>query len=521
MESIPRVGTGQAAGRVAADARVDATVDAVVDALRGGAPRRDPLAPSLAALPAPPITTQAPPSAPPPVHGAHGAPATTPGTGVPLAGGARSFADWQRVVHEWVEPRHWPGATWSSPRVRGEGLARYDAYVLHLCRVRYLELETDLRTLFGNWVHGMLSTEPVDVVTGECAVEMLRAARRALDEPDPDLLAVASTLDLVERCIVWATPSYMLAARIPGIRRRIEQEVSADARAALAPLLDRLGGAVDPHSGALQQPLHEVRSAVDEGIVVLNAAVTERHIASGLQLERLSILRDRGLWLLGVQLVSLPLVMPAAEAVLAAGSRPLLVPFRVLGVPLGASDAWLAGLGVALFGAAGGFLSGLLQARASAVSMAEYQDSVLRLELRPIVGATIALVLYVLLSWAIVPGVAITSGGSYLLLAFLSGFSERYFLRLLELGPDEAAEVARRTAPPSAAASVVAPPPHLPGPPLGGPGLRAEGTVSGRSPDGGRLDGRRGEAELDRTLAGEYAPPITTRYTPPPPSEPA
>ena len=42
-------------------------------------------------------------------------------------------------------------------------------------------------------------------------------------------------------------------------------------------------------------PLHELRSAIDEATVVLNTAVTERQITSGLQLERLTILRDRGL----------------------------------------------------------------------------------------------------------------------------------------------------------------------------------------------------------------------------------
>lgn len=363
----------------------------------------------------------------------------------PLAGDAgrdRSATEWTHEVQSWLDPEHWPQPAWSATRLRRTGLHRYDSYVLHQCRVRYLELETDFRTVFGNWSYGMLGGEPVDVVTGQCAVGLLHGARRALEQPDPDLLAVSSTLDLVERCIVWATPSYLLAARIPSLRRRLEVEVPADVHEMLEPLLRRLAQATEGAASGVRSsvPLHELRSAIDEATSVLNTAVTERQITSGLQLERLTILRDRGLVLLGVLVLLLPMLMPAVPP--GTGAR-LTVPFVLRFVPLAASDAWLSGAAVALFGAAGGFLSGLLQARATTVSTADYQDSVLRLELRPIVGATIAIVLFVLLSWGIVPGVAITSGGSFLLLAFLSGFSERYFLRLLELKPDEAQDAAR------------------------------------------------------------------------------
>ncbi|MGZ8470606.1 MAG: hypothetical protein ACXW61_13375, partial [Gemmatirosa sp.] len=356
-----------------------------------------------------------------------------------------SATEWTHEVQRWLDPQHWPQPAWSATRLRRSGLHRYDSYVLHQCRVRYLELETDFRTVFGNWSYGMLGGEPVDVVTGQCAVGLLHGARKALEQPDPDLLAVSSTLDLVERCIVWATPSYLLAARIPSLRRRLEQEVPDEVRETMEPLLRRLAQSTEGAGTGARPPvpLHELRSAIDEATSVLNTAVTERQITSGLQLERLTILRDRGLWLLGALVLLLPMLMPATPA--SAGAR-LTVPFVLRFVPLAASDAWLSGLAVALFGAAGGFLSGLLQARTTTVTTAEYQDSVLRLELRPIVGATIALVLFVLLSWGIVPGVAITSGGSFLLLAFLAGFSERYFLRLLELKPDEAQDAAARTA---------------------------------------------------------------------------
>lgn len=85
-----------------------------------------------------------------------------------------------------------------------------------------------------------------------------------------------------------------------------------------------------------------------------------------------------------------------------------------------------------ILGAVGGFLSGLLQARSTRVTLSEYLESMLRLQLRPLVGALVALILYTILSWQVLPGITIVNPGSYFLIAFLSRFSERYFLRLLK-----------------------------------------------------------------------------------------
>ena len=59
-----------------------------------------------------------------------------------------------------------------------------------------------------------------------------------------------------------------------------------------------------------------------------------------------------------------------------------------------------------------------------------------KLQLRPLVGALVALILYTLLSWQVLPGIKIENVGSYFLIAFLSGFSERYFLQLLKTDPE-------------------------------------------------------------------------------------
>jgi hypothetical protein len=93
-----------------------------------------------------------------------------------------------------------------------------------------------------------------------------------------------------------------------------------------------------------------------------------------------------------------------------------------------------------VLGAVGGFLSGLLQARSTRITLTEYLESMLKLQLRPLVGALVALILYTILSWQVLPGITIVNAGSYFLIAFLSGFSERYFLRLLKTQAEDSNE---------------------------------------------------------------------------------
>ncbi len=64
----------------------------------------------------------------------------------------------------------------------------------------------------------------------------------------------------------------------------------------------------------------------------------------------------------------------------------------------------------------------------------------LKLQLRPLIGALVALILYTFLSWQVLPGITIVNAGSYFVLAFLSGFSERYFLRVLKTESQESSE---------------------------------------------------------------------------------
>ncbi len=82
-------------------------------------------------------------------------------------------------------------------------------------------------------------------------------------------------------------------------------------------------------------------------------------------------------------------------------------------------------------------MSGLLQVRGSQTNLGDFEISVLLFQLRPIFGAFAALILAVLMSWGVLSDVIVESQGSYILVAFVSGFSERYFIKLLKLNVEE------------------------------------------------------------------------------------
>jgi hypothetical protein len=98
---------------------------------------------------------------------------------------------------------------------------------------------------------------------------------------------------------------------------------------------------------------------------------------------------------------------------------------------------WIPPFVIALMGAIGGLVSGLFKVRTSQVSFKEYQENVTKLVLKPITGALVALLLYIFLTWDLLSIIKVDNAGSYIIVAFLAGFSERYFLQRLNIETGE------------------------------------------------------------------------------------
>jgi hypothetical protein len=319
---------------------------------------------------------------------------------------------------ELLKPEAWPTPKWHTAK-KARRIRTYEEHFTFQLQARYIELENDFRSVLGNF------PESADIVTAARISEILHSAREQLEQESAELLTVSSSLDLVERYMTWLYPPWLAKARINGILLRLES-LSFVGQAFLIKKVTELSEAKE------EAYRGELRSVLDTTIGSINAQVIQDRISKGLQINRLRALRRWGV----VILVVFFAVSPFATNQQNIGDWPSQL---LISAPVNLSP-WMNALAMMTLGAVGGFLSGLLQAQSTQVTLTEYLESMLKLQLRPLLGALVALILYALLPWQILPGITIVNPGSYFFIAFLSGFSERYFLRLLKTEPDKSGE---------------------------------------------------------------------------------
>jgi hypothetical protein len=314
-----------------------------------------------------------------------------------------------------LEPENWPTPKWYA---EGKALRiqTYEEYFTFQLRARYSELENDFRSVLGNFPN------IADVVTATRISDILQAARCNLERETSELLTLSSSLDLVERYMVWVCPSHLNKAKSEGIMPRLDV-VPVEQRGALSKRLTNLTEKDD-----------NLRSVLDDIIGQINSHTIQNRISMGLQVNRLRNLRFWGVIILFVFFALSPLATNLANV----HDWPSQSVADLVKLPawVNVLFPWLNALAMMILGAVGGFLSGLLQAQSTSITFTKYLENMLKLQLRPLVGALVSLVLYTLLSWQVLPGIKIENVGSYFLIAFLSGFSERYFLQLVKTDPE-------------------------------------------------------------------------------------
>ena len=193
-------------------------------------------------------------------------------------------------------------------------------------------------------------------------------------------------------------------------------------------------GALSRRLTNLTEKDDNLRSVLDDIIGQINSHTIQNRISMGLQVNRLRNLRFWGVIILFVFFALSPLATNLANV--HDWSSQSVADLVKLPAWLNVLFPWLNALAMMILGAVGGFLSGLLQAQSTSITFTKYLENMLKLQLRPLVGALVSLVLYTLLSWQVLPGIKIENVGSYFLIAFLSGFSERYFLQLVKTDPE-------------------------------------------------------------------------------------
>ena len=325
---------------------------------------------------------------------------------------------------------------------------RYEDYFISQLRSVYMDLEGDLRTLIPEY-SGITNDEErrnADEI-GNHIVNLLNAAKGMLENQKLNkrqMLIVSSLLQEIEECVIWITPHALAYAHMDALFLRIA-ELDSPYKNKYQEMLkgckNFLEGFKDKYEKITRNETEDYRARLEEIIRFISTESLKSSINIGLQIERLRTLKFWGLILLFVLMITFPFF---SNTFISNGNNTNVTAWNTLFVfPTDFFESnllvgYIAAISFAVVGGIGGFLSGLLQMRGSKTNLGDYEMSILLFQLRPIFGAFAALILAALLSWGVLSDVIKNNSlGPFILAAFVSGFSERYFINLLKLDQNE------------------------------------------------------------------------------------
>ena len=259
---------------------------------------------------------------------------------------------------------------------------------------------------------------------GQRAESHLEEAWQYLQKP-PEVQAAAGAISQADQALVRVRSNITLEARA----NQLIDELQARGLTINANRLKQIFSVKSnvTEEGRDWSPSHrrEAAAAVAEAVGKLALCQREEWINDDLQVARLRLL---------ALFVAAAFVVTLGVSAIAANPHPVHGwPVNFLASLSAPVSSVLACFGVAVLGAAGGLFSGLLVTQGARTSLLGYRTSVMRLTLKPMVGALTACVIYIILSWQVVPGITVTNGGTFLAIGFVTGFSERYILRVLNV----------------------------------------------------------------------------------------
>jgi len=322
---------------------------------------------------------------------------------------------------------------------------RYEDYFISQLRSVYMDLEGDLRTLIPEY-SGLNQEERKNAdEIGNHIINLLNAAKGMLENQKLNkrqMLIVSSLLQEVEECLVWITPHALALAQMDALSLRVAELDSPNKdiyQKILKYCRDFLEDFDDEYTRITREETENYRARLEEVIRFICTESLKARINVGLQIERLRTLKFWGIIFLLILISIFPFFSNSSfETDTVHGW------FQVFKFPaeIFAENkllvAYIAAISFSVVGGIGGFLSGLLQMRGSKTNLGDYEMSILLFQLRPIFGAFAALILAALLSWGVLSDVLKNDSlGSFIMAAFVSGFSERYFINLLKLDQND------------------------------------------------------------------------------------
>ena len=371
--------------------------------------------------------------------------------------------DWKKILDSdyWKQPPNWTrvnakkigfwGKIKNVPSRAYEFLVirvSYEDYFASQLRSRYMDLEGKFRTtLF----------EKKDPNLSEFIKELLILSKQILETEKlgkMNLISASSLLDEAEERMVWILPKDIKISKIHELNLDLDR-FNPRIKENYIKLLQKCESTLDTCDLNLENikdneerhkqeeessPVeNNCNASIEEIVRAINKDILAKIINTGLQIERLRSLRFWGL----ILLISFVLLFPMTslfdfwdpyQKIIAIFSSSAMdnswsKEYQNL-IPIIAD--WAVALTFCLIGGIGGFLSGLLQVRTTETNLELYEEAVLLFQIRPIFGGFAALITFMLMSLGAFNTMLGISSASCALAAFLSGFSERYFLRLLK-----------------------------------------------------------------------------------------
>jgi hypothetical protein len=294
---------------------------------------------------------------------------------------------------------------------------RYRSSQISVMMTRYARIRGDLLTSLGK-------ADAEQRGHAELCRDHLRAAKAQLESPRGMLSACANLLGLADRELVCLHPPDLLSYRLRGVKDEL-----ADRDLASPAVLAQLTAMETPGTTPAFEEVR--RRALKDGLTILHSQEERVLIEDDLQVTRLW----RLVALAALAWLALVAVVPVVTSAGGASGDNFIWP---IWAPTGQEqwDLIIAAMGLSVVGAVGGVVSGMLSVRDSRAVLSDYRTSMLKLTLKPLAGAVAAVILYLFLSAGVVSGVEVTNTGVYVVAAFLAGFSERYFLRVLRAQDD-------------------------------------------------------------------------------------
>jgi hypothetical protein len=273
-----------------------------------------------------------------------------------------------------------------------------------------LELEADFRSCYNNFYH----SKYMDLNTAQIVIGYLQSAKKALEGTDGDIYDIVTMLNLAEQGMIGLYPPHVAKARVAALGSELKAQDNNPWGVYLLAELDK------PN-----QTLGGLRAALDKAKKALNDAAQQQLIETSLKIERLNTTWMWGLIVLAAALIFLPMVVSYDDnswEKTAIGKAPEY--WR----------PWYLAFTMAIFGIGGAFFSSLIQVQeGTTTTLSNFQEKQKETQLKFAVGGIAALVTFVFLSWNVLPGVKVKDAGSLLFFAFVVGFSEKFFLRYLNV----------------------------------------------------------------------------------------